>query len=75
MYSSWANCTCALPSRLRACWAKMSRISHVLSTTLTLTIASSLFSWLGLSSPSQMTVSAPVAATIPRSSLALPDPT
>jgi hypothetical protein len=36
MYCSWASSTWALPSRLRACWAKMSRISAVRSMTLTL---------------------------------------
>ena len=39
MYCSWASSTWALPSRLRACWAKMSRISAVRSMTLTCTIA------------------------------------
>jgi hypothetical protein len=53
----------------------MSRISQVRSMTLTLTISSSLRSWPGESSPSQMTVSAPVATTTSRSSLALPEPT
>ena len=36
MYCIWASSTWALPSRLLACWAKMSRISAVRSTTLTL---------------------------------------
>ena len=35
-YCSWASSTWALPSLLRACWAKMSRISAVRSMTLTL---------------------------------------
>ena len=61
MYCICASATCALPSRLRACWAKMSRISAVRSTTLTLTTSSRWLSWPGVSSPSQMTVSAPVA--------------
>ena len=75
MYVICASSTCALPSRLVACWAKMSRISQVRSMTLTLTISSRLRSWPGLSSPSQMTVSAPEASTASRSSLALPEPT
>ena len=75
MYCSCASSTCVLPSRLLACWAKMSRISAVRSITLTLTTPSSRRSWLGLSSPSQITVSAAVAATIPASSAALPAPT
>ena len=48
MYCSWASSTCALPSRLRACWAKMSRISAVRSMTLTLTTSSSWRSWPGV---------------------------
>ena len=39
--------TCALPSRLVACWAKMSRISAVRSMTLTFTTFSSAFSCAG----------------------------
>ena len=54
MYCIWASSTCALPSRLFACWAKMSRISAVRSMTLTLTTSSSLRSWPGVSSPSQI---------------------
>src|SRR6266702_3761128 len=73
-YSSWASTTCALPSLLRACWAKMSRMSAVRSTTFTLTTPSSRRSWLGVSSPSQMTVSAPAPATSAASSEALPAP-
>src|SRR6266542_4047958 len=73
-YCSWASSTCALPSLLLACWAKMSRISAVRSMTLTLTSASSVRSWLGESSPSQMTVSAAVASTTSRSSPTLPRP-
>ena len=75
MYESWASSTWTLPSRLRACWAKMSRISAVRSITLTLTMLSSRRSWLGDSSPSQITVSAPTDATISASSAALPAPT
>ena len=36
MYCIWASETCALPSRLLACWAKMSRISAVRSIDLDL---------------------------------------
>src|ERR1700733_7388209 len=74
-YCSCASSTWALPSLLRACWAKMSRISAVRSTTLTRTMPSSLRSWLAASSPSQMTVSAPVDVTSSASSAALPAPT
>jgi hypothetical protein len=43
-YCIWASSTWALPSRLRACWAKMSRIKAVRSMTLTLTTSSSWMS-------------------------------
>ena len=73
-----AACTASAPARpapcppgCLACWAKMSRISAVRSMTLTLTTSSSWLSWPGVSSPSQMTVSAPVATTMSRSSLGL----
>jgi GTP-binding protein HflX len=62
-------------SRLRACGAQLSRLSAVRSMTLTLTISSSLRSWPGVSSPSQITVSAPVAWTISRIASTLPRPT
>ena len=73
-YSSWASSTCALPSRDLACWAKMSRISAVRSTTLTRTMSSSARRCDGASSPSTTTVSAPTAATSVASSAALPEP-
>ncbi|CAM5244391.1 hypothetical protein SVIOM342S_00731 [Streptomyces violaceorubidus] len=74
MYCICASATCALPSRDLACWAKMSRIRAVRSMTLTLTTSSRWISCPGLSSPSQMTVSAPVSRTTSRSSSALPEP-
>ena len=58
-YCICASSTCALPSLDRACCANMSRMSAVRSTTFTLTISSSWRSWPGVSSPSQITVSAP----------------
>ena len=58
-YSSCASSTCALPSRLLACWLKMSRITVVRSMTLTFTTSSSARRWLGASSVSAITVSAP----------------
>ena len=73
-YSSWASSTWALPSRDLACWAKMSRMTAVRSTTLASTTSSRARRWEGASSPSTMTVSAPTAATVSASSLALPDP-
>ena len=73
-YSSCANSTWALPSRLLACWAKMSRIKATRSITLTLTTSSSARRWLGASSVSVMTVSAPTLATIWASSCAFPRP-
>ncbi|COY75228.1 Uncharacterised protein [Mycobacterium tuberculosis] len=57
-----------------ACWAKMSRISAVRSITLTCTAFSKAVNCAGDSSPSQMTVSAPVATITSRSSAALPEP-
>lgn len=48
----------ALPSRDLACWAKMSRMRAVRSTTLTPTTSSRARRWEGASSPSTMTVSA-----------------
>ena len=62
------------PSRLVACWANMSGMRAVRSITLTLTTFSGAVSWAGVSSPSAITVSAPVATTISRSSSALPEP-
>ena len=73
-YSSCASSTCALPSRLLACWLKMSRMTAVRSMTLTFTTSSSARRWLGASSVSAITVSAPSAATTSRSSSALPLP-
>ena len=73
-YSSWANSTCARPSWLFACCAKMSRIKAVRSMTFTLTTSSRARRWEGASSVSMMTVSAPVAETMSRSSMALPEP-
>jgi hypothetical protein len=52
----------------------MSRINAVRSTTFTLTFCSKLRSWLGDSSPSQITVSAPVDSTAAFSSSTLPRP-
>ena len=64
-YSSCASSTCALPSRLLACWLKMSRITAVRSMTLTFTTSSSARRWLGASSVSATTVSAPSARRHP----------
>ena len=75
MYCNWASSTCALPSRLVACWAKMSRITAVRSTTLTLVTSSNARRWLGGRSSSTMMVSASSRATMPAISLALPEPT
>ena len=73
-YVIWANSTCALPSRLFACWAKISKINAVRSTTLTLTFPSKLRSCAGESSPSHTTVSAPVFITASLSSKTFPEP-
>jgi hypothetical protein len=52
----------------------MSRITVVRSMTFTLTTSSRARRWLGASSVSTMTVSAPTEATMSRSSCALPLP-
>ena len=75
MYSSCASSTWALPSREVACWAKMSRITAVRSTTFTLVASSKARRWLGGRSSSTTMVSASSCATIPASSRALPEPT
>ena len=64
----------SLEGMVRACWAKMSRIRAVRSMTLTRTMPSRLRSWPGVSSPSQITVSAPVSVTTSATSRALPAP-
>ena len=74
IYDIWANSTCALPSRLFACCAKISKINAVRSTTLTLTFCSRVRSCAGDNSPSQITVSAPVATTAWRTSVTFPEP-
>ena len=61
-YSSWASSTCRRPSWVRACWAKMSRISPLRSRTLTPSRLSSAFCWLGLSSSSATSSVKPVSA-------------
>ena len=54
---SCASSICNLPSRVRARWAKMSRISDVRSRILQLKIFSRLRLWAGERSSSKMTVS------------------
>ena len=73
-YSICARDTCALPSFDFACWAKISRMSMVRSMTFTSRAFSSAIICPGLSSPSQMTVSEPVAATMSFSSWTFPEP-
>ena len=60
---SCASSTCALPSRLRACRAKMSRINAVRSITFTPSRSSSERSCPGVSSWSRITESAPLRCT------------
>ena len=62
LYSSWASSTWSLPSALRACWAKMSRISCVRSTTRAWRRFSSWRCWEGASSSSTSSDSAPDSA-------------
>ena len=73
-YCNCASVTCALPSFERACWAKMSRINHVRSTTFTFSRSSRVRNCDGVRSPSQITVSARFATTASRSSITLPEP-
>ena len=46
-YSSWASSTWSLPSAVWACWAKMSRITVVRSTTRIWSASSSARCWRG----------------------------
>ena len=73
-YWSCASSTCALPSRVFACWEKMSKMTAVLSITLTLTTSSRARRCEGASSVSATTVSAPTSLTTSASSRALPFP-
>ena len=73
-YAIWASSTWALPSLLFACWAKISKIKAVRSTTLTFNLSSNCRSCEGESSPSQTTVSAPVDITTCLSSITFPEP-
>ncbi len=74
-YSSWASSTWSRPSCVRACWAKMSRIRPLRSSTLTASRLSSAFCCLGLSSSSAMSSVKPVSRLALTSSWALPLPT
>ena len=58
LYSSCASSTWSLPSALIACWAKMSRISCVRSTTRVESASSSARCWVGSSSSSTIRTSA-----------------
>ena len=69
-----ADSTCNWPSRVRACFAKMSRISCVRSSTRHGSAASRLRSCVGERSWSNSTRSASVEAATPASSSALPEP-
>ena len=58
LYSSCASSTWSLPSAETACWAKMSRISCVRSTTRAESASSSARCWVGSSSSSTSSTSA-----------------
>ncbi len=73
-YSSWASSTWSLPSAVWACWAKMSRITVVRSTTRIWSASSSARCWRGASSSSHTTTSASDSRTSSRSSSTLPGP-
>ena len=70
----WASSTWATPSRLEACWAKMSRIRIVRSRTLTRSFSSRLRCWAGESSSSKITASTPSPAARASSSVTFPRP-
>ena len=72
LYSSCASSTWSLPSALTACWAKMSRISCVRSTTRAWRAFSSVRCWEGLSSSSTSSTSAPRVAVFLLQLLDLP---
>src|SRR3990170_588415 len=74
-YSSWASSTWRRPSWVRACRAKMSRISRLRSMTFTLRRLSSDFCWPGDSSSSATRRSKRVSFLAATSSSALPFPT
>ena len=75
LYSSCASSTCSLPSALRACWAKMSRISCVRSTTRAVRASSSFRCCAGLSSSSTSSESARASLNERESSASFPLPT
>ena len=76
LYSSCASSTWSFPSALTACWAKMSRISCVRSTTRAASASSSARCCVGSSSSSTSRTSAlAVARTACFSSSSLPLPT
>ena len=74
MCCSWAISICILPSRVRARWAKMSRISAVRSSTLQSKSRSKLRVCAGLNSSSKITVSTSPCFASSANSLALPLP-
>ena len=75
LYSSCASSTCSLPSALVACWAKMSRISCVRSTTRAVRAFSSAFCCAGSSSSSTISTSAWASSYTCFSSSSFPLPT
>src|SRR5690242_6463602 len=74
LYSSWASSTCILPSAVWACWAKMSRITDVRSSTGRSSSASRLRCWRGVSSSSATTTFASACLSSDLSSDTLPEP-
>ena len=75
LYSSCASSTWSFPSELRACCAKMSRISCVRSTTRVFSASSSVRCCVGLSSSSTSSTSAAASANDCFSSASFPFPT
>src|SRR5207253_7922385 len=75
LYSSCASSTCSFPSALTACWAKMSRISCVRSTTRACSASSRRRCCGGASSSSTSSTSAPDSPKALFSASSLPLPT
>src|SRR3954451_24133487 len=74
LYSSCASSTWSLPCAVWACWAKISRITAVRSTTRDCSASSSRRCWRGVSSSSITTTSAPACSVSRFSSSSLPGP-
>ena len=73
-YWYWASSTCSRPSRVRARWAKMSRMRAARSSTWTPNSSDNTRCWEGERALSKMTRSAPAFRTSSFTSAVLPSP-